>query len=157
MRQIKYSYLMSWTIHIFSLHRALTQPACKWDEIINVDAKECEDSKMDLPDIVIMTYAFFVSLKSEVEEETDGRKKKSNKLDKEKSKFKRAVSLLLSKETINSVIVDECSQLWEGHAVALFSKFDAATRFMLVGDDKQVPFCSTNLVIALFDLFTFFL
>ena len=44
--------------------RALTTPTCKWDEVINVDA-DCENTEasVELPDIVIMTHAFFMNLK----------------------------------------------------------------------------------------------
>mmetsp|Transcript_30104 Transcript_30104/g.35479 ORF Transcript_30104/g.35479 Transcript_30104/m.35479 type:complete len:747 (+) Transcript_30104:53-2293(+) len=116
--------------------RALTEPACKWDASMNGQTDE-------IPDVMIMTHSFFSLLESDSSGQSDSTAKKQgggSKLDKKKSMFRKNVSELLSQNTINAVVVDECSQLWEGHAVALFSKFNVATRFMLVGDDKQVLF-----------------
>jgi AAA domain len=49
------------------------------------------------------------------------------------------VSQLVQWENIDVVIVDEASQLWEGHAATLTTMFPKATTMVVVGDDKQLP------------------
>ena len=42
-------------------------------------------------------------------------------------------------DTIDAVIVDETSQLWAGHAFSLLSRFSNAKKFVIVGDEQQLP------------------
>jgi hypothetical protein len=46
---------------------------------------------------------------------------------------------LVGWDNIDAVIVDESSQLWEGHLHTLASMFPRASHFIIVGDDKQLP------------------
>jgi hypothetical protein len=51
--------------------------------------------------------------------------------------------------TIESVILDESSQLWEGHSLGLFSKLSHAKHFVIVGDENQLaPYGSDQNVMA---------
>jgi superfamily I DNA and/or RNA helicase len=49
-----------------------------------------------------------------------------------------ALNDLCSWGTIDSVIIDEASQLWEGRALTLFSMFPGAKHFVVVGDEQQL-------------------
>ena len=103
--------------------RAIIKPKSKWDSALeSFGEKKALLSASDIPDIIIMTHGSFISLNAE------GGTKRKNTLRK-----------LVSISTINAVVVDECSQLWKGHAPALFDAFHASTHFVLVGDDRQLP------------------
>ena len=107
--------------------RAVAKPKSKWDAALDAalaaadDASSPQLAALDVPGIVIMTHGSFVAMSA------GG------------GKWTSMLSKLISTNRIDAVVVDECSQLWEGHAPALFASFKPSAHFLLVGDDRQLP------------------
>jgi hypothetical protein len=76
--------------------------------------------------IVILTYGAAVS------------NMRQDSLNRKASAWAGAVKKLVQWDSIGAVIVDETSQLWEGHSLGLFSKLSHAKHFVIVGDENQL-------------------
>lgn len=118
-------------------------PRSKWDHIFGKRKQKTTPPATTTsqstagPRIVIQTYGSLISV-GEGPKAVSGDKATCVETRKAAS-WSDSIMRAVDWSSISTVIVDETSQLWEGHALALLRRAPSTANVVLVGDDRQLP------------------
>ena len=109
--------------------RIVMRPPCRWDATLSGSGGAAAEQ----PSVVIMTHGSFMASPAFASPSAPGVRPRAP------SQWADSVARLVGLKSIATVVIDECSQLWEGHSISLMGRFPASSRLVLVGDDHQLP------------------